>query len=131
MVVTGEVPTGAESAPAFLDELSTLGPNHVAEFYQERGFGRSTWEPGHFPVKPAALSDLAGGDAVLNAALIQAVLAGRDRGPKRDAVLLNAGAALFVAGAARSIGDGWEMAAATIDRGQATEKLRELAQGRS
>jgi anthranilate phosphoribosyltransferase len=131
LVVTGEVPTGAESAPAFLDELSTLGPNHVAEFYQERGFGRSTWEPGHFPVKPAALSDLAGGDAVLNAALIQAVLAGRDRGPKRDAVLLNAGAALFVAGAARSIGDGWEMAAATIDRGQATEKLRELAQGRS
>ncbi len=127
MVVTGEVPTDGSSGPAYLDELSTLGLNHVAEFYHDRGFGMSTWAADHLPVCPARLDDLAGGDASLNAAIIREVLAGRDRGPKREAVLLNAGAALFLAGAARSIGDGWELAAQTIDKGTVSEKLKELS----
>lgn len=126
MVVTGEVPVGP-SSPAFLDELSTLGVNHLAEFYHDRGFGLSSLRPDSFPVQPATLGDLEGGDAATNAALIREILAGRDRGPKRDAVLLNGGAALFVAGAARSIVDGWELAAATIDSGRADAKLRDLA----
>lgn len=126
MVVAGEVPVGAD-APAYLDELSTLGLNHLAEFYHDRGFGVSSLRPDDLPIQSAGLEDLEGGDAATNATLIREILAGRDRGPKRDAVLLNGGAALFVAGAARSIGEGWELAAATIDSGRADAKLRELA----
>jgi anthranilate phosphoribosyltransferase len=63
---------------------------------------------------------------VANAEIIQRILRGEDRGPKRDAVLLNAGAALFIAGKVRSMGEGWEVAAAVIDDGRANAKLKEL-----
>jgi len=118
---------GPESKVQSLDELSTLGENSVAEFYQERGFSSSTLDPNQFPLQPATLADLLGGDRDMNAAIIRRILAGEDRGPKRDAVLLNAGAALFVAGRVRSIGDGWELAAETIDASKAIAKLRELS----
>ncbi len=45
----------------FLDELSTLGENTIAEFYQERGFTVSTTLPEQFPLQPATLADLLGG----------------------------------------------------------------------
>ena len=111
----------------FLDELSTLGANHVAEFYQERGFSVSTLAPEYFPLQPATLADLRGGDKFLNADIIRRVLQGDERGPKRDAVLLNAGAALFVAGRAKSVAEGWRLAGETIDHGRANAKLAELA----
>lgn len=110
-----------------LDELSTLGLSEVAEFYQDRGFARSTLDPRDFPVQAATQGDLAGGDREANAAIIRSLLAGEDRGPKRDAVLLNAGAAFFVAGRTRSIAEGWELAAQQIDSGAALEKLKTLA----
>ena len=112
---------------ARLDELSTLGENTVAEFYQERGFACSTLAPEQFPLQPATLTDLIGGDRNANAEIVRRILHGDERGPKRDAVLLNAGAALFVAGRARSISDGWQLAAQVIDGGSAETKLRELA----
>jgi anthranilate phosphoribosyltransferase len=56
------------------------------------------------------------------------LLNGEERGPKRDAVLLNAAAALFVAGRARSLSEGWDLAAETVDKGSALAKLRELQQ---
>ena len=52
---------------------------------------------------------------------------GEERGPKRDAVLLNAAAALFVAGKTKSLAEGWDLAAETIDSGKAEAKLAELA----
>ncbi len=110
-----------------LDELSTLGPNTIAEFYQERGFVVSAFDASQLPLQPATLDDLRGGDRSANAEIIRRILSGTERGPKRDAVLLNAGAALFVAGAARSVGEGWELAASVIDDGRAQAKLRELA----
>jgi anthranilate phosphoribosyltransferase len=55
------------------------------------------------------------------------LLRGDERGPKRDAVLLNAGAALFVAGKTKSLFEGWELAGETIDSGAAQAKLAELA----
>ena len=110
-----------------LDELSTLGPNSIAEFYQESGFAVSTLSPGNFPLQPATLADLRGGDKFENAEIIRRILRGDERGPKRDAVLLNAGAALFVAGKTKSLAEGWALAAATIDGGQAKAKLAELA----
>ena len=129
MVVCGSV-SGARdqvSGAASLDELSPLGPNTIAEFYQARGFACSTLAPEQFPLQPATLADLLGGDRAANAEIVRRILHGDERGPKRDAVLLNAGAALFVGGRVRSISAGWELAAETIDGGQAQAKLRELA----
>lgn len=105
MVVSGEVPGHGS-----LDELSTLGTNHVAEFYQDRGFSASTGSPTDFPVAPATLADLEGGSATDNAAILVRLLDGTDLGPRRDAVLLNASAALFVASRVRSMGEGWDLA---------------------
>ena len=121
MVVCGTV------AEHKLDEISTLGENFVAEFYHERGFTASTLSLENFPLQSATLADLLGGDKFQNAEITRKILRGDERGPKRDAVLLNAGAALFVAGKAKSLAEGWELAGETIDSGAATAKLAELA----
>ena len=122
MVVCGSVP-----ATSHLDELSTLGPNMVAEFYQERGFAASVLSPEQFPVQSAKLADLIGGDCKTNAEIVRRILRGEERGPKLDAVLLNAAAALFVAGKTESLVEGWDLAAEIIDDGRANAKLAELA----
>jgi anthranilate phosphoribosyltransferase len=121
MVVSGKV------GDKQLDELSTLGPTDIAEFYQDRAFALSTLEPENLPIAAASVADLAGGDRDQNAEIIRRILSGEDRGPKRDAVLLNAGAAFFVAGKTDSIAEGWELAEEQIDSGSAQEKLKTLA----
>jgi anthranilate phosphoribosyltransferase len=126
MVVSGQVPANGSGTPAFLDELSTLGGTTVAEFYQDRGFATSALETIHFPLQKATLADLAGGNREANAVILRRLLGGEERGPKRDAVLLNSAAALFVAGRVRSMIEGWELAANLIDGGQAQAKLEEL-----
>ncbi len=120
MVVSGRV------GDAWLDELSTLGDNTLAEFYQDHGFAASVISPAHFPVQPAALADLAGGDRHTNAEIIRRLLRNEERGPKRDAVLLNAGVALFVAGQTKSVSAGWDLASDLLASGQAKAKLDEL-----
>jgi len=110
-----------------MDELSTLGENNLAEFYQERGFTASVLTLENFPLQNVALMDLLGGDKIQNAEIARNILQGKERGPKRDAVLLNAGAALMVAGKTRSLIEGWELAAETIDAGKAAAKLKQLA----
>jgi anthranilate phosphoribosyltransferase len=120
MVVCGSVPNG------HLDELSTLGETTVAEFYQPRGLTTSTLMPANFPIQTATLADLAGGNREDNAEIIRQLLRGKDRGPRRDATLLNAAAALFVAEKCRTLTDGWELAAGLIDSGKAWAKLQAL-----
>ena len=120
MVVNGRVEDGA------MDELSTLGENTIAEFYQDRGFTVSTDLPKLFPIQKATLDDLKGGDAEENAITIKAILSGEDRGPRRDAVLLNAAHALFVAAKTNSALEGWDMAASVIEDGTAISKLHDL-----
>ena len=121
MVVSGDVGKG------YLDELSTLGVNQIAEFYQDRGFSVEELDPQSFPIQPAQLEDLRGGTSEENAGLIKAILQGKDQGPKRDAVLLNAGAALFVAAKCDSLTQGWEKASQLINDGTAATKLESLA----
>ena len=121
MVVSGKTPDG------HLDELSTLGENTIAEFYHERGFTISSLSPEQFPIQPATLADLAGGDRQANAEIIRRLLRGDERGPKRDAVLFNSAAALFVAGQVGTLAGGWERAAELIDSGAAVEKLEKLS----
>ena len=122
---TGEKTGNAEAR--YLDELSILGSNTVCEFYHERGFTGSVLELDAFPLQPATLADLAGGDRNRNAEIVRGILQGTERGPKRDAVLLNTAAALLVANRVQNLGAGWELAAQIIDSGQASSKLKELA----
>ncbi len=121
MVVSGRV------GEAWLDELSTLGDTTLAEFYQDRGFSVSALTPDHFPLQPAVLADLTGGDRHANAAIVRRLLSYEDLGPRLDAVLLNAGAALFVAGKVKSVMAGWDLAREVIATGQARAKLGQLA----
>jgi anthranilate phosphoribosyltransferase len=136
MVVSGKVanapagaaaPTTPEIERCHLDELSTLGENTIAEFYQDRGFATGTLSPENYPLIPATLADLAGSDRKANAEIVRRILHGEERGPKRDAVLLNAGAALFVAGRVKAIGDGWDLAIELIDGLAAQRKLQDIA----
>ena len=110
-----------------MDELSALGENTISEYYQANGFSTATLDPAELDLADATLEDLAGGDAEANASITRAILYGAKTGPKREAVLLNAGAALFVADAAGSITEGWQLAATVIDDGRAKTKLEELA----
>ncbi len=125
MVVSGR------AGQASLDELSTLGENTIAEFYHDHGFACSVTTFSELPIQVGSLSDLAGGDRAANARVVRAILSGQERGPKRDAVLLNSGAALMVANSARSIATGWAMASALIDSGQALAKLEALISSRT
>jgi anthranilate phosphoribosyltransferase len=134
MVVCGSVVAQASSMCSqagslthYLDELSTFGENTIAEFYQERGFTISTTSPEQFPLQRATLANLLGGDKITNAKIVREILSGEERGPKRDAVLLNAAAALFVAGKTKSLTEGWDLAGEMIDGGKANAKLSELA----
>lgn len=126
MVVCGKV-----SGVGFLDELSTLGENTIAEFYQERGFTASTLATTEFPFQSAMLADLLGGDKTANAKIVRDILSGAERGPKREAVLFNTAAALFVAGKAKSLMEGWDLAIETIESGRAKAKLVELSEAGS
>ena len=107
-----------------LDELTTTGVSDVAVVDEGRvaTFRISPRNAGLPEAKPV---DLTGGDAVENAAQIRAVLGGL-RGPFRDIVLLNAAAALLVAGKAKSLRDGVALAAESIDNGKALAVLDAL-----
>jgi anthranilate phosphoribosyltransferase len=104
--------------------LTTAGPTKVAalEHGKVRLFEIAPEDAGLPRVEPA---DLKGGDAVRNAEALRAVLDGV-KGPYRDIVLLNAGAAILVAGKAASLPDGIAAAAAAIDCGRARAALTKL-----
>ncbi|MEW6301996.1 MAG: anthranilate phosphoribosyltransferase [Verrucomicrobiota bacterium] len=125
MVVCGCVPVEGGDL-RYLDEISTLGENYIAEFFQDCGFNASMFTPAHYPLQKATLADLSGADRAANAEIVRRILSGGERGPRRDAVLLNAGAALFVAGRSKSMLEGWDLAAESIDSGAAKAKLDQL-----
>jgi anthranilate phosphoribosyltransferase len=104
-----------------IDEMSTTGHTKISEC---RDGAVSTFyvHPSDFGLRKAEPTDLRGGDAVTNAAILREVLAG-EKGPRRDVVLLNAGASLFVAGKASSVLKGIEQAAHAIDSGAARATL--------
>ncbi|MDE3136438.1 MAG: anthranilate phosphoribosyltransferase [Acidobacteriota bacterium] len=108
-----------------LDEISISGPTFVAELIEGKVRTREI-TPEDFGITPAPLSALAGGDAGENAGIIRRVLGG-ERGPQRDAVLVNAGAALVAAGRGIDFREGFAEAAKSIDSGAALSKLGSLA----
>ncbi len=104
-----------------IDEISVCAPTRVSELND--GLIR-TYDitPEQLLGRTAEASDLAGGAPAENAQITLKILAG-EKGPRRDVVVVNAGAALVAAGAARDFGGGIEMARASIDEGRAREKL--------
>jgi anthranilate phosphoribosyltransferase len=107
-----------------LDELSTTGYTKVSECRD--GTVHSFYvHPSDFGLPKSSLDTLRGGDASTNAALVRRVLDG-ESGPPRNVVLLNAGAALFIAGRVPSVQEGIERAGHAIDSGKARDVLKAL-----
>ena len=104
-----------------LDEITTAGPTTVAELADGK-VRRFEVTPEDAGLARGAAGGLRGGDPAHNAAALRAVLAG-ERGPYRDVTLLNAAAALVVAGAAEDLRDGMALAARSIDGGAARDRL--------
>ena len=109
-----------------LDELTTTGPSTV--WVVAAGEVRAeAFDPASLDVAPATLDDLRGGDTGVNAAVARDLLGGK-RGPVRDAVLLNAAAALAAHSASREVlvdrlRTGWGTAAEALDSGRAAAVL--------
>ena len=107
-----------------MDEISLSAPTTVCEF-KDGWMKNYVITPEQFGLKRCTKQDLVGGTPEENAAITRAILAG-EKGPKRDAVLMNAGAALYIGGKAESLAEGIKLAAKLIDEGKATETLNRL-----
>lgn len=115
----GMVVYGADS----LDEISMSAPTTVCEIMPDGTFHTYTITPEQFGYTRCDKETLAGGTPEENAAITRAILSGAEQGAKRHAVCLNAGAALYLAGAAQSIEAGVRMAERLIDQGAAARQL--------
>lgn len=109
-----------------MDEFTTTGTTTVSEISGDE-VRTYTVTPEQFGIARATLDDLRGGDGTENAQITRDILSGKLTGAKRDIVLLNAGATLYIGGFADSVEDGIRLAAETIDSGKAYAKLEELA----
>jgi anthranilate phosphoribosyltransferase len=108
-----------------LDEITTTGPTDAWEIHHG-AVSHRILEPEDFGVRPAAPSDLRGGDKQANREIADAVLAGA-AGPHRDIVLVNAAAALVAAGKAATFLEGMALGVVSIDSGAARAKVDSLA----
>ncbi len=108
-----------------LDEITLSGPTH-AILVKDGRQQRLLLQPEDFGIAKAPLSALKGGDKTRNAEIIIRILKGEEQGPARDIVLINAGAALCIAGLAEDWRSGAELAASVITSGASQRKLIEL-----
>ncbi|MGI6669580.1 MAG: anthranilate phosphoribosyltransferase [Acetivibrionales bacterium] len=109
-----------------LDEITITGKTKIAEL-KDGTVKEYFLDALDMGIPRADLTELAGGDAAANADIIRSVLSG-EQGPRRNIVLVNAAAALYVAKIANSIKEGLKIAAETIDTGKAALKLEELCE---
>ena len=107
-----------------LDEISTLGKTTISEL---KNGAVSTYEFDHLSVGVPATSirEIAGGDAEFNAQIVREIISGK-KSPQRDITVLNAGAALYVAGMASTLKEGIGLANESIDSGNSQKKLDAL-----
>ena len=108
-----------------LDEISMSAPTTVCEF-KEGWFKSYTIKPEDFGFARCTKEELAGGTPQENAEITLAILKGREKGPKRNTVLMNAGASLYIGGKAESFQDGVGLAAQLIDSGRALATLHKF-----
>lgn len=120
-VVKGMVVYGQDK----LDEISMSAPTTVCEI-RDGWFQSYQIRPEQFGYNSCAKEELAGGTPEENAQITRDILEGREKGPKRQAVCLNAGASLYITGKAKTIEEGVRMAESLIDSGAAVKKLEEF-----
>lgn len=120
-VVKGMVVYGQDK----LDEISMSAPTTVCEI-RNGWFQSYQIRPEQFGYNSCAKEELAGGTPEENAQITRDILEGREKGPKRQAVCLNAGASLYITGKAKTIEEGVRMAESLIDSGAAVKKLEEF-----
>ena len=110
-----------------LDEISMCAPTSVCEI-RDGKFTSYEITPEQFGYERCEKDALTGGTPAENAEITKAILKGEEKGPKRQAVCLNAGAALYIAGKAASIEEGVKLAESLIDSGAALKKLEEFVE---
>lgn len=109
-----------------MDELSLSGPSLLFEVRGNQEPEKKVLEPSDFGLARAELQTLRGGNAVENAATTRAILEGKERGPRRDVVLLNAAAALVAGDIASTIEEGLDLARTSLEQGHALTHLDRL-----
>lgn len=109
-----------------LDEITITGPTRIAEVRVGQVHSYEV-TPEDFGLQRSPIESISGGDASANASIIQEILGGT-HSPRRDVVLLNAGAALAASGKAHNLQDGITLAAVSIDSHSAAGKLADLKQ---
>lgn len=107
-----------------LDELSTLGSSRVTELHEGQ-ISTQQWHPEDYGFAPVSLDALRGGNGEENAKIMRCLFKG-DKGPLRDIVLYNAGAALTISGKVKKVAEGIRMAKDSIDSGAAEARLNAL-----
>jgi anthranilate phosphoribosyltransferase len=108
-----------------LDEISTMGPTQIIHL-ESGNFREEKLDPVYLGIKRADFNDLMGGDAESNAQIVRSILSGRENGPRKDIVVLNAAAAIIVAGLAKDFVEGIELADKAIENGSASNCLDQL-----
>lgn len=107
-----------------VDEVSLMGSTRICKSGAYQDIEDEEVRPRDFGMTHAEVDELKGGDARTNAAILRAILMGEETGPKRDMVLLNAGAAIACCGLADDMDAGIQLARSLIDDGSAYERLR-------
>ncbi|MBC7190054.1 anthranilate phosphoribosyltransferase, partial [Candidatus Aerophobetes bacterium] len=109
-----------------LDEVSVSAPTKVIEVERGKRILAYQIEPEELGVKRWPLAEVRGGDRRENARIIKSILEGKERGAKRDIVVVNSSFCLMAAGIVSDLKEGVRMAGEIIDSGKALEKLKEL-----
>jgi len=110
-----------------LDEISLIGKTSIAEIRQKH-IKYYEVTPEDFGLKRCTLNDIAGGSPEFNAQVIRNIFSGAEHGPRRDFLVLNNAATLYVSGKVPSIQEGIELSRSLIDSGAAARKLQELVE---
>ncbi len=115
-----------ETSGKGMDEVSTLGPTHVAELAEDGSIENYTITPEDFGIKKGTFEQVASSrDVQADAKALLAVLAGKDTGPRADIICLNTAPLLYITGKAKDLQEGVDMARQAIADGKPLEKLRD------
>jgi anthranilate phosphoribosyltransferase len=108
-----------------MDEISTLGVTQIRQLI-DGNITSVELNPADFGISGTSIDELKSGDAITNAAVLRDILAGKDKGPRKDIVVLNAAAAIIVARLADDFKQAIEIADTSVSSGKAQECLEKL-----
>jgi len=108
-----------------MDEFSTSGPTDIVEL-RDGEISRHTLDYSDYGFAKSRQEDLRGGALADNVAITRGILAGKDKGPRRDVVVFTAAAALMICGKAPGLAEGIQLASESIDSGKAAQALEKF-----